>query len=162
MIDNLTLRPIGIIRTPFKRQEGTPIQPRYAEDAVGQVVLDDEFKEGLKDLEGFERIWLIYFFDRAKAWHPLVVPYRDVQKRGVFATRAPARPCPIGLSVVELISINDNGISVRRVDMLDNTPLLDIKPYIPGIDSNPKSRTGWFGLNARDAERADDRFTEPD
>jgi tRNA-Thr(GGU) m(6)t(6)A37 methyltransferase TsaA len=160
MTKTVRFQPIGVIHTPFASQKGTPIQPTYAKDAVGEVILDPPFVPGLKDLDGFERIWLLYLLDRARAWRPLVVPYRDIEERGLFATRAPSRPCPIGLSVVEIVSVTGNTVSVRGVDMLDNTPLLDIKPYIPAIDAFPVSRAGWFDERVRDAKTADDRFDD--
>jgi len=154
----LRLRPIGIIRSPFPEPKGTPIQPAYAADARGEVVLDDEYAEALADLEGFERIWLVYWLDRSGPWKPRVVPYRDTVEHGLFATRSPNRPNPLGLSVVRLLGRTDNVLQVAGVDVLDGTPLLDIKPYVPRFDAHPDSRAGWFDANGADRELADDRF----
>lgn len=155
-----TLAPIGVIRTPYRKKPGTPIQPTYAGKELSELEVFEPYVQGLKDLDGFERIWLIYLFDRSKTWKPLVVPFRDVVERGVFATRAPARPCPIGLSVVELVAVEGGRVRFRGADMLDGTPLLDIKPYVPEFEAHPGSRAGWLDLKARDARRADDRFDE--
>jgi len=152
---------IGVIRTPFREQAGTPIQPARAGDAVGTVILEDAYTPALKDLEGFERIWLIYLFDRARAWSPLVVPYLDREPRGLFATRAPARPNPIGISAVRLESVQGSTLTVRGVDVLDGTPLLDVKPYVPEFDAFPGSRAGWFEAGAGCERLADDRFERP-
>jgi tRNA-Thr(GGU) m(6)t(6)A37 methyltransferase TsaA len=156
----LSLEPIGVIHSPFAEQAGTPIQPAYAKDSLGEVELYPAYIEALADLAGFERIWLLYQFDRAAGWRPLVVPYRDDQPRGLFATRAPARPCPIGLSVVELIAVSGARLHIRGVDVLDGTPLLDIKPYVPDFDSHPDSRAGWLDQTGPAREQADDRFGE--
>jgi tRNA-Thr(GGU) m(6)t(6)A37 methyltransferase TsaA len=152
------LKPIGIIHTPFVIPEGTPIQHIYANDAEGVVEVLAEYADGLSDLDGFERVWLLYLLDRAPAARLKVVPFRDSVLRGVFATRAPSRPNPIGLSAVRLLGIEGRNVRVADVDMLDGTPLLDIKPYIPRADSFPDSRAGWFDLSQSRQERADDRF----
>jgi tRNA-Thr(GGU) m(6)t(6)A37 methyltransferase TsaA len=154
----VVFRPIGIIRTPHVAQQGTPIQPACAQGVRGAVTLLDDYVEALADLEGFERIWLIYHLDRAASWRPRVVPYRDVVERGLFATRAPSRPNPIGLSVVRLLSVKENTLEVEGVDMLDGTPLLDIKPYAPAFDAYPTSRAGWLDSTTSPASTADGRF----
>jgi tRNA-Thr(GGU) m(6)t(6)A37 methyltransferase TsaA len=159
----MQLRPIGIIHSKHKEQTGTPVQPVYAEDSPGRVVVDPAFQAGLKDLEGFERIWLVYWMHRSGPFRLKVVPYKDTVERGLFATRAPSRPNPIGISCVRLLSIRDNLLEVAGVDILDDTPLLDIKPYAPGFDAHPGSRAGWLqeraGQPAADRTKADDRFT---
>ncbi len=149
---------IGVIRSPFHEQAGTPIQPVYAADAVGEVEVLPEYQPALRDLDGFDRIWLLYQFHRAGAYQPRVVPFRDNEPRGLFATRAPTRPIPIGLSVVELLSIERNVLRVRGIDVLDGTPLLDIKPYVPAFDAHPGSRAGWFDEQREDRREADGRF----
>lgn len=156
----ITFRPIGIVNTPHKDQTGTPIQPYAARDVVGHVEIFPEFRAGLKDLQGFDRIWLIYCFDRASPAKLTVVPYRDIVERGLFATRAPSRPNPIGLSVVRLQNVNEASgiITVMDVDMLDGTPLLDIKPYAPKFDSHPDAKAGWLDKVGADRDIADDRF----
>lgn len=157
---DITLKPIGIIRSPHRAATGTPVQPAYAEQCEGQVIVDPEFEAGLNDLDGFERVWLIFWLDRSKAYRLQVVPYRDTRERGLFATRAPSRPNPIGLSVVRLLGREANVLRVSGVDMLDNTPLLDIKPYVPEFDAYPASRAGWLDERRADRRQADDRFHE--
>jgi len=154
------VRSIGVIRTPFRTAEGTPIMPLYAEGAEGRVIVDQQWALGLQDVEGFERIWLIYWMDRAVLGALRVVPYRDTRKHGVFATRSPCHPNPIGLSVVRLLARRGRTLRVADVDMLDGTPLLDIKPYIPAADAHPGSRAGWFDGAAVDRRLADGRFHE--
>lgn len=117
----------------------------------------EPFLDALADLAGFERLWLLYHLDRAAAFKPRVVPYRDTVERGLFATRSPSRPNPIGLSAVRLISVERDGLLVEGLDVLDETPLLDIKPYVPEFDSHPSSKAGWFE-SALKTERADGRF----
>jgi tRNA-Thr(GGU) m(6)t(6)A37 methyltransferase TsaA len=150
--------PIGVVRSPFKAQEGTPIQSALARKALGEVRLEERYAEALRDVEGFERIWLLFVFDRSHAWKPRVVPYRDTVPRGLFSTRAPSRPCPIGLSSVELLSVSHATLHVRGIDILDGTPLLDIKPYVPEFDAFPGSRAGWLDKTASTRTRADKRF----
>jgi tRNA-Thr(GGU) m(6)t(6)A37 methyltransferase TsaA len=152
------IKSIGIIHTPFTQAEGTPIQPIYAKGAEGVIEIFPEYAQGLEDVDGFERIWLIYFFDRASAAKLKVVPFRDKSERGLFATRAPCRPNPIGLSAVRLLGIDGLHIRVADIDILDGTPLLDIKPYIPQVDSFPDSRAGWFDRSPNIQGCADDRF----
>jgi tRNA (adenine37-N6)-methyltransferase len=154
----LTLTPIGVIHSPFHEGPGTPVQPVFARDAEGCVVVDEAYVEGLSDLAGFDRIWLVYWLDRARPWRPRVVPYRDVVERGLFATRAPARPNPVGLSVVRLLAVEGRTLRVADLDVLDATPLLDIKPYVPAFDAHPKARAGWLDDTGSGRERADARF----
>jgi len=153
-----TLHPIGVIRTPFSAADGTPIQPAYAEDIEGEVEVDEAFAEGLADVEGFERIWLIYALDRAAAGELRVVPYRDVTARGIFATRSPSRPNGIGMSAVRLVSRDGRRLRVADLDILDGTPLLDIKPYVPAFDAYPGARAGWFDQRPDARTKADGRF----
>ncbi len=156
----MKLQPIGIIHSPFQHATGTPIQPRAAGGTEGTVQVFDEFAAGLKDLEGFGRIWLIYWFDRArhKKCNLVVRPYLDDTPRGVFATRAPARPNPIGLSPVRLLDVRGNTLRVRDLDVLDGTPLLDIKPYFPQFDSFTKVKSGWLRRSTLTGAKADSRF----
>jgi tRNA-Thr(GGU) m(6)t(6)A37 methyltransferase TsaA len=151
--------PIGVICTPFPRAQGTPIQSAVAGEAEGRVEVYPEFAEGLKDLDGFDRIWLLYWFDRAVAARLLVTPYLDEAERGVFATRAPCRPNPIGMSSVRLERVDGNVLLVRGVDMLDGTPLLDIKPYAPRFDHFEAGRCGWLDTAGTGRGRADERFS---
>lgn len=152
------VRRIGVIRTPFLSAEGTPIQPVYSAGAEGNVLIDEPYEDALSDLEGFERIWLVYWLDRAGPYRPRVVPYRDTVEHGVLATRSPCRPNPIGLSLVCLTAREGRCLSIRDVDVLDNTPLIDIKPYVPEFDARPDSRSGWFERAGADRRFADDRF----
>lgn len=146
MNELLTLRPIGIIRTPFVEKRAAPRQPAAAPGSRGRVELfsDRNFEHALEDLDGFSHIWLLFWFDRNEDWRPKVLPPRSTQRRGLFATRAPHRPNPIGLSLVELERIDGLTLHVRNVDMLDGSPLLDIKPYVPYADYAAGARTGWL------------------
>jgi putative methyltransferase, YaeB/AF_0241 family len=158
MSSQLKLEPIGIIETPFREPAGTPIQPSRARGARGRIQIDPRFQAGLKDLEGFERIWLIYWFHKASSSSLLVTPFLDTRERGIFATRAPARPAPIGMSVVRLLAVHGGILDVEDVDIVDGTPLLDIKPYVPEFDCYPHSRAGWFDESNSQRRVADDRF----
>ncbi|HVO63693.1 MAG TPA: tRNA (N6-threonylcarbamoyladenosine(37)-N6)-methyltransferase TrmO [Terriglobales bacterium] len=158
----LRIRPIGVVRSPFKEIKGTPIQPAMAEGAVGTVTVFREFQEGLKDLEGFERIWLIYWFHRSPHPRLLVTPFLDERERGVFATRAPTRPNPIGMSSVRLLGIEGNVLRVADVDILDGTPVLDIKPYAPAFDCYSVERSGWLDKARKGRRVADKRFERSD
>lgn len=154
----LTLTAIGVIRSPHGAAVGTPIQPAYAAHCEGQVIVDPAYEAALADLEGFERVWLVYWFDRAAPYTPRVVPYRDTREHGSFATRAPCRPNPIGLSLVRLLGRAGNVLRVAGIDILDGTPLLDLKPYVPEFDACPVSKAGWLDERREDRRTADDRF----
>ena len=154
----MTLAGIGIIHTPFKEPMGMPIQPVFAGETEGTVEVLPQYAEGLRDLEGFERIWLIFWLHKAPPGPLRVIPFRDTTERGVFATRAPCRPNAIGLSCVRLLSIAGNVLTIGGVDILDGTPLLDIKPYVPKFDAFPSSRAGWFERGGDERIQADDRF----
>jgi len=135
---------IGLIHSPFKDIKKMPIQPVGAFGIKGTVEVFPAFNEGLKDVKGFSHIFLLYHFHRIKEFALVVTPFLDSQPRGVFATRAPKRPNPIGLSIVKLDGIEDNILHVENVDILDGTPLLDIKPYVPEFDNHPANRVGWL------------------
>jgi tRNA-Thr(GGU) m(6)t(6)A37 methyltransferase TsaA len=152
------LKPIGWIESPFREPAGTPIQPSRARHARGAVHIHPAFLPGLKDLEGFERIWLVYWFHQAPPGSLLVTPFLDTCPRGVFATRAPARPAPIGFSAVRLLAVTGAVLDVAGLDILDGTPLLDVKPYVPEFDSFPRSRAGWFDRSRSRRRLADARF----
>jgi tRNA (adenine37-N6)-methyltransferase len=137
------LHPIGILHTPFTDISQTPIQASRSQ-ARGIVEVFPEYVEGLQDLEGFSHIYLLYAFHESSGYSLLVKPFLDDQFRGLFATRYPARPNPIGLSVVRLITRKGNILEVEGVDMLDGTPLLDIKPYVPDFDVRTGTRNGWY------------------
>lgn len=151
------LTPVGLIHSPHREAKGTPIQPGGAKDVEGTVEVFQEFAEGLRDLEGFERVWLLYWFDRTRKAGLEVIPYLDTQPRGVFSTRAPSRPNPIGLSSVRLLAVEGRVLRVMGLDILDGTPLLDIKPYVPDFDAFTVGRVGWYA-HARGSRIADHRF----
>ncbi|MDY7079278.1 MAG: tRNA (N6-threonylcarbamoyladenosine(37)-N6)-methyltransferase TrmO [Chloroflexota bacterium] len=138
-----TLRPIGVIHTPFAGRSGMPIQAAYSE-AIGCVEVYPKFAPGLQHLDGFSHIVLVYWFHRAEKVSLTVRPFLDDKPHGLFATRYPARPNPIGLSVVKLVAIDGCMLGVHGVDMLDATPLLDIKPFVPAFDHREGTRIGWL------------------
>ena len=142
-----TIRPIGIIHTPFTDKEKTPIQPPRSE-AIGRVEVYPEFADGLQDIDGLSHIILLYVFHRSSGYTLSVRPFLDDQQRGLFATRYPARPNPIGLSIVRLLEKRENTLVVDGIDMLDGTPLIDIKPYVPDFDVRTEVRTGWYATRA--------------
>jgi tRNA-Thr(GGU) m(6)t(6)A37 methyltransferase TsaA len=154
----MTIRPIGIIHTPFLQSQGTPIQSSVAGGSEGIVELMPEFAAGLRDLAGFDRVWLLYLFHRSQDARLMVRPYLDSQERGVFATRSPARPNGIGMSSVRLLAVEDHRLRVADVDMLDGTPLLDIKPYVPSFDHFQVTRIGWYEGKSPKGVVADSRF----
>ena len=156
--NSITINPIGVIHTPFTDPSGTPIQPGAGRSERGLVEVLPEYSKGLKDLDGFDRIWLLFWFHRSHEPKLTVVPSRDTVPRGLFATRAPSRPNPIGISAVKLISISGCTLTVDDVDMIDGTPLLDIKPYVPKIDSCDCLRIGWLGESRNPGNEADNRF----
>ena len=137
------MRPIGVIHTPFTDKAQTPIQSSRSQ-VIGQVEVDSEFAAGLQDLEGLSHLILLYVFHRSVGYALQVKPFLDDQLHGLFATRYPARPNPIGLSVVRLVARRGNQLEIEGVDMLDGTPLLDIKPYVPEFDVRTETRTGWY------------------
>jgi tRNA-Thr(GGU) m(6)t(6)A37 methyltransferase TsaA len=156
----ISYRPIGTIRSPFEGVEKVPIQPAAASGIRGTVEVSAEFVDGLQDLSGFSHIILLYHFHRVTEARLTVVPFLDDRARGVFATRAPSRPNPIGLSIVRLLGIEGNLLHVENLDIVDGTPLLDIKPYVPAFDHNEAERTGWLettGARVKET-RSDDRF----
>ena len=143
MNNNIVFRPIGVIRSEHVVSQETPIQPVYAWDCLGRVELLPEFADGLHDLDGFSHIYLIYHFDRAEAAKLRVKPFLQDTERGVFSTRAPCRPNAIGLSVVELLRREGNVLHFAGADILDGTPLLDIKPFTSKFDGVTPTRSGW-------------------
>jgi tRNA-Thr(GGU) m(6)t(6)A37 methyltransferase TsaA len=151
---------IGIVHSPFKDIKGMPIQPSGACGVQGTVELFPEYKEGLKDLSGFSHIILLYHFHEVRESRLTVTPFMDSQPRGIFSTRAPKRPNPIGLSIVKLVRIEGNILYIENVDILDGTPLLDIKPYVPEFDQHPADRVGWLEKARGEVhgKTSDDRF----
>lgn len=138
------LKPIGVIHTPFADKPEAPIQGQYAGGAQGKVIIDDVYVEGLQDLADFSHLILLYWFHRAGEVKLVRTPFLDDVVRGLFAIRHPARPNPLGLTVVELRGIEGNILTVSGVDMLDGTPLLDIKPYVKRFDCFPQASEGWL------------------
>ncbi|MFT4191299.1 MAG: tRNA (N6-threonylcarbamoyladenosine(37)-N6)-methyltransferase TrmO [Comamonas sp.] len=159
MTDRITMRPIGVIRSPFRSTQGMPIQTVAATDIEGELEVFETFAAGLRDIEGFE--YLIVLTHLHQATEKLeVVPFMDTVSHGIFATRAPARPNRIGLSIVQLVEVRGRVLRFRGNDMLDNTPLLDIKPYVPRLDVRTTDRIGWFGHGLQNLPSAvsDDRM----
>ena len=156
----ISYQPIGIIHSPFKNVEGVPIQPTGAAGIQGSAEILPELAEGLKDLDGFSHIILLYHFHRVQESKLTVTPFLNSQPRGVFATRAPTRPNPVGLSVVRLLSIDRNILHIENVDIIDRTPLLDIKPYVPEFDQHPADRVGWLEKARREvrSKKSNGRF----
>jgi len=159
---SITIKPIGIIKTPFNDLKGMPIQPSGAADIEGTIIINKEYEQGLSDLEGFSHIILLYHFHQSKGYNLMVTPFMDDQKRGLFSTRAPKRPNPIGLSIVQLIKREKNKINIKGIDVLNGTQLIDIKPYVPGFDAREVTRLGWLDKNYKKSEslKSDDRFIE--
>ncbi len=152
MFGSLCVCPIGVIHTPHARAEETPIQPVFAEGVRGQAEIFPDYAAGLQDLDGFSHVWLLYWFHRAGAPRLTVKPFLQDTEHGVFATRAPARPNPIGLSLLHLVRREACILHLEDVDILDGTPLLDIKPYVPRFDYRKDVQTGW--LEAVDEQTA--------
>ena len=157
----IRFRPIGFIHSPFKSLENVPVQHTGAKGTIGTIEILPEYSEGLKDLEGFSHIILLYYLHKVDHFKLQVIPFLDTVLRGVFSTRAPVRPNPIGLTVVELIKIEENILTVENIDMIDQTPLLDIKPCLPMIDDPQQIKLGWLTgkIEHFATTRSDSRFT---
>jgi tRNA-Thr(GGU) m(6)t(6)A37 methyltransferase TsaA len=162
MVNTITYRPIGIIHSPFKSRMGTPIQSIGGIGVKAEVEIFPEFIGGLADLNGFSHIILLYHFHLSKAYKLKVKPFLDRAVHGVFATRAPARPNPIGISVVRLMSIDHQTLYIQDMDIVDQTPLLDIKPFVPDFDMRKVQSIGWLENKVGNAENLTDdgRFAE--
>lgn len=160
----IKFKQIGTIHSPFKDLEGMPIQPVGARGIKGVININEEYKDGLKDLEGFSHIILIYYLYLSKGHSLYVKPFLDTEKHGIFSTRAPKRPNPIGMSVVRLEKIKGRQIVISDVDIVDGTPLLDIKPYIPKFDKpdTDEIKIGWFENKHHEAvdKKSDRRFID--
>jgi len=154
----ITYHPIGVVHSPFATTEGMPIQPSRAKGVRGWVEIEPEYVEGLADLEGFSHVVLLCHLHRARPHRLKVVPYLDDTPRGLFATRSPSRPNPIGLSVVRLLGIDGCTLEIAEVDLLDGTPVLDIKPYVGDFDERTDVRIGWLEEARRRRRDADRRF----
>jgi len=154
-------RPIGVVHSPFKKRDGMPIQPAGAAGVRGTVEVFPGYEEGLRDLDGFSHIFIICHLHKSAGYTLRVIPFLDTVERGVFATRAPRRPNSIGLSVVRLLRREEGILHVENLDILDGTPLLDIKPYVPAFDVHPAERAGWLEKASEEARKArgDSRFT---
>jgi tRNA-Thr(GGU) m(6)t(6)A37 methyltransferase TsaA len=159
-MNNIQYTPIGVIRSPFKSIEGMPIQSAGAKGIAGSVEIFEGFIDGIRDLEGFSHIILIYHFHRSRGYTLRVKPFLDDHLRGVFSTRAPRRPNAIGLSVVRLLRVEESTLDIEDVDILEGTPLLDIKPYVPSFDLRKAERIGWLTSRAGNVSetRSDKRF----
>ncbi len=143
-MNSITYNPIGIVHSPFKEPKGVPIQTTASKGIRGTIEVNPEYTEGLKDIEGFSHLFLLYHFSLVKRSSLTVKPFLDDKLHGVFATRSPSRPNAIGLSIVRLTRIENNILYIQDVDIVDDTPLLDIKPYVPKFDYRKTSKIGWF------------------
>jgi len=161
-MDKIVFTPIGIIHSSFKNPKGTPIQLTGAKESHGIIEVFNEYTEGLTDLDGFSHIFLLYHFHLAKKQSLMVKPFMDDIEHGIFAIRGPSRPNPIGLSIVKLESLENNILKVSGLDILDGTPLLDIKPFVPAFDNYDDVRIGWLKTNVKKATsyKDDGRFSE--
>jgi tRNA-Thr(GGU) m(6)t(6)A37 methyltransferase TsaA len=160
-MSSFTFKQIGTIHSPYRDTAGMPIQPPGAKGAEGTVEILPEYEEALSDLEGFSHVILLYVFHRTGGYIPLVTPFMDSKPRGLFSTRAPKRPNPVGISMVRLKKIDKTTLHVENIDVLDGTPLLDVKPYVPEFDLPPgRIRTGWLerAKGLVKGKKADGRF----
>jgi tRNA-Thr(GGU) m(6)t(6)A37 methyltransferase TsaA len=143
-MDTFNVKPIGYVRSEHQNSGETPIQPVFADECTGKVEVLPEFTDGLSDIEGFSHIILIYWLHQAKSCSLLVKPFLQDIKHGIFATRFPDRPNPVGLSIVRLVNREGSILHIQGVDILDGTPVIDIKPYSSIFDSFPGARNGWM------------------
>jgi tRNA-Thr(GGU) m(6)t(6)A37 methyltransferase TsaA len=139
----MKVKPIGLIRTPFKDKKEVPIQP-FKSKAIGRIEVYKQYQQGLQDINGFSHLLLIFRFHKSRGYKLLVKPFLDTQMHGLFSTRAPRRPNQIGISVVKLLNRKNNILTVKGIDVIDKTPLLDIKPYVPEFAATEKVRIGWL------------------
>jgi tRNA-Thr(GGU) m(6)t(6)A37 methyltransferase TsaA len=143
-VGQITYEPIGVIHTPFKEQANTPIQGVFAPDSKGEVEVFPQYLDGLKDITGFSHLILIYHFHLANGYSLLTKPFLDNESKGIFSIRHFERPNNIGLSVVRLYAVKGNKLEIGEIDIVDGTPLLDIKPYVPDFDNRKNVRVGWY------------------
>ena len=156
------VKPIGVIRSPYKSEDNIPIQS-YKSTALGEAELFEGYSEGLDSLDGFSHIILLYWFHKTRIFKPRVTPYLDTEERGLFSTRAPSRPNPIGISIVRMVKIDGNIVKFEGADMLDGTPLIDIKPFVPEFDNREHATSGWLTNQFADENHdylGDDRFAK--
>ena len=158
MSEGYSVQPIGVIQSLYRDPLDMPFQSCEAQGIRGTAIIVPEWRDGLNDLAGFDHVWLLWWAHRGRAPEPLVKPFRDTRSRGVFATRVPVRPNPIAMSCVRLVSVAADRIEFDGVDMLDGTPLIDIKPYVSAWDSHPGIRSGWYDDANRLQAIADRRF----
>ena len=162
MKTKITYKPIGTIHSPFKEPKGTPIQPSAAKDTEGTVEIFKEYEKGLKDIDGFSHIILIYHFHLSGSYSLEVIPFMDDKPHGIFTTRAPSRPNPVGLSIVRLMEVKKNILYIKDVDIVNNTPLIDIKPFVTKFDNPETMKIGWLEKNIKKLPKSKDdgRFIE--
>jgi tRNA-Thr(GGU) m(6)t(6)A37 methyltransferase TsaA len=162
--ETIAYQVIGVVRSPFSAFEGMPLQSVAAADVEGEIEIHPAFAEGLVDLDGFSHVYVIAHLHRGAPGGLTVMPFLDDTRRGIFATRSPRHPNPIGLSVVRLLAVRGATLEVAGLDLLDGTPVLDIKPYVPAFDAFAAERTGWLADAAQRVHevRADERFGRGD
>ena len=162
-MNRITYKPIGVIDSPFKKPRGTPIQSSSAKGVNGTVEIFPEYMEGLQDVDGFSHIILIYHFHLSKKSSLKAKPFMDDKIHGIFAIRGASRPNPIGISIVRLLRVEGNILHIQDIDIVDGTPLLDIKPYVPEFDRTEVTRIGWLekNINKLSKTKDDGRFTQP-
>ncbi len=161
--DAIAYHAIGHIRSPWRTPAGAPIQPAAAEDVRGSLEIEPDYALGLRDLEGFSHVIVLWHMHLVRGHDLTVVPFLDTEQHGIFATRSPRRPNPIAVSVYRLLEIDGTTIAISGVDAIDGTPIIDIKPYVPRFDAPAAERIGWFAgrLDTVATARADDRFSGP-
>jgi tRNA-Thr(GGU) m(6)t(6)A37 methyltransferase TsaA len=161
-MEEVVYKPIGVVHSPFKMPQDVPIQSVAAEGVMGRVEVAREYVEGLRDVEGFSHLILIYHCHLAQKYSLLVRPFLDERLHGVFSTRAPSRPNPVGVSIVRLTKIEKNILHIQDVDIIDGTPLLDIKPFVPDFDQRKAERIGWLTkkVDKLHSGRDDGRFAK--
>jgi tRNA-Thr(GGU) m(6)t(6)A37 methyltransferase TsaA len=159
-VTSIAMPVIGTIHSPFTDLKNMPIQPPGAQGVSGKLIIKDEYAEGLKDLDGFSHIYIFYHFHKTTKTKLEVIPFMDKVPRGVFSTRTPMRPSRLGMSVIEVVSVDGNCVNVKGIDVLDGTPLIDIKPYILKFDYRADATSGWMQGSTDDVSnrRSDDRF----
>jgi tRNA-Thr(GGU) m(6)t(6)A37 methyltransferase TsaA len=157
---SITYKPIGIVHSPFNESVGTPIQPTGANDVLGEIEVFPEFAKGLVDIEGFSHIIVLTHLHLIESASLIVKPFMDDKEHGVFSTRSPARPNPIGFSILKLVSVKGNKLVIQNVDIVNGTPVLDIKPFVPQFDSGSNVRIGWLEKNVHKSSvtKDDGRF----